>query len=1224
MRILQWNLKGLFNNYPDLNILINEFSPHVIALQETHLPTNKTAYTPHKYIGYFHNLPQNKSAKQGIALFIKKHIKHKRIPVFSNISAIAIEINIGFKFSIVTCYIPPNQKFTAGELIGVINAAPAPTIIIGDFNAWSPLWGSTFSNGRGQIMEDVILSKNLFVLNDRSPTHFSSHKTFTHIDIALCSASIAHKLCSYTLEDLHNSDHFPIITSLITPMQYIIKPRSKFLTDKADWLKYCSLLNTSTSAEIISENINAEASKIKRIIRSAAHISIPQASTKKFSAKLPYWSNLLTALRNTKQALWSKFKQSVTTENLIRYKKANSNFRRELKSAKRIALEKLTANIKPTSSSKKIWNDIKSLSGEHKQNKIDFIQSPVGPIYDPQHIAENFAQTWSNNSKNFNFHPNFITLSNQIISQTYHNPSPCFEATLIESPITLEEFDSTISKMSGKTPGSDKISYPLLKNLPYSLKIRLITLYNNILKQGIVPQEWKKATIIPIPKPNKSSASISDFRPISLIPCIAKVLEKIISKRLMWFLKQKGLISPNQFGFQSGLGVIDPLLYFEHHAATTISTKNHLSVLSLDFEKAFDRIGAHTVLQELKKWDIGDKTYNFIKSFLSNRKITVSVNNQNSNIYPLHNGIPQGSPLSTTLFIIAFNQLSNLITSYRCVDHIIYADDVLIFSALKNLNQVKIIFSNILTEIAEWSKTSGTKVSASKSATFHVCRKRKCTFPNLSFESTQIPHTTTLRILGLIFDKKLTFKEHCKYVRLSLLNRLNIIKFLSSKHCHIHISTLVNIVKALMLSKIDFGLAIYGHCAKSHLALVETPYHIAVKRSIRAFPTSPTKVVLTEAGLPSIPLRTKQNTMMLIPKLLQCKNSLLFNAMKTYRTTKKLSTIVQCINIIKKLDIISTPQLIKENTHPHWLTLKSSIISTLFKYQKSTTNAEQYNQLFNDAVNTYKPEWKIIYTDGSKSDTHTSFAVTNDQGVIITVGVLPPYCSILTAEAAAIYEAVLFIVQSKEKHIICSDSKSTITALLNDTNNSVLIKNIKDILYKHKNIIKIMWIPGHAGIRGNQLADDRAKKASREPVFSYAHVTSKDIRNLLKKELYESNSRDWIDFQHQYKEHNPTGVKPNYPSDCSCQYIKIFVRLRLGHTLRTHNYLLNKTEKPSCTLCNHPNDSVNHILNDCTALAQKRKTIFGNREPSRLLKTPNIDNINAINSFLKICKINNI
>lgn len=89
---------------------------------------------------------------------------------------------------------------------------------------------------------------------------------------------------------------------------------------------------------------------------------------------------------------------------------------------------------------------------------------------------------------------------------------------------------------------------------------------------------------------------------------------------------------------------------YAYCASTTIFSKNLLAVLSLGFKVAFDRVGAHTVLQELKKWDIGKKTYNFNKAFQSNRKFAVCVNKHSSNTYPLHNGIPHGSPL-TTLFI---------------------------------------------------------------------------------------------------------------------------------------------------------------------------------------------------------------------------------------------------------------------------------------------------------------------------------------------------------------------------------------------------------------------------------------------------------------------------------------------------------------------------------------------------------------------------------------------
>lgn len=255
LRILQWNLNGLLNNYADLNILIKEFYPDIIALQETHLPHNNTAHPPNKYTGYYHNCSQIVTHKQGIAVFIKKTMTHKQVPIVSSISCLAVEVDIGYKLTIVNCYIPPHQNFTTRELTNILNIFHTPIILLGDFNAWSPLWGSPSTNTRGQIIEDIILSHNLIVLNDGSPTHFSTHKTFSHPDIILSSASIAPKLSSRTLDELHNSDHFPLITSISHPGWSQIKPKSKFLTDKADWSEFrsiaTSLSNNSPRLKIL-------------------------------------------------------------------------------------------------------------------------------------------------------------------------------------------------------------------------------------------------------------------------------------------------------------------------------------------------------------------------------------------------------------------------------------------------------------------------------------------------------------------------------------------------------------------------------------------------------------------------------------------------------------------------------------------------------------------------------------------------------------------------------------------------------------------------------------------------------------------------------------------------------------------------------------------------------------------------------------------------------------
>uniref|UniRef100_A0A0K8VY27 Putative RNA-directed DNA polymerase from transposon X-element n=1 Tax=Bactrocera latifrons TaxID=174628 RepID=A0A0K8VY27_BACLA len=1226
MRILQWNMNGLLNNYPDLNILINEFSPDIISIQETHIPFNKKLHAPNKYDSYFYNSTQNTSCKQGIAVFIRKSLNHKEIPVSSNISCLAIEVDIGFKITIINCYIPPHQILSVRDISDVLNYFATPIIIMGDLNAWSPLWGSTATNKRGEIIEDIILSHDLIVLNDGSPTHFSTHGTFTHPDVILASATLAPKLTSLTLDDLHNSDHFPIITSLSTPKSYNVKPRSKFLTEKADWPTFCSLAISLSNNKPPCPNINAETTAIKSIIRSAAHLTIPQSSTKKFTAKLPYWSNLLAILRNNKKRLWTKFKRNRTDNNLIEYKKANAVFRKELKSAKRISLENITSNINPSSSPKQIWSDIKALTGCNKRFGLSHIHTDQGPLYSPQDIAEKFAQTWSSLSENSFFHTSFNSLKNQVFSEPYNNPSPSPKALSIEADITINEYDITISALAGKTPGADKISYPILKNIPNPIKSRLVNLYNKILNSGIYPQQWKIATIIPVPKPNKPTSHIENYRPISLLPCMSKVLEKIISTRIMWYARANELISPNQFGFQKGLGVIDPLLFFEHFASTALATRNHVSILSLDFEKAFDRVGAHIVLNELKRWKIGTKIYNIVKSFLCNRKFIVCANRHQSLIYNLYNGIPQGSPLSVTLFIIAFNKVSSIISSNPRVEHFAYADDVVIFTKIKDLQQVEHIFLKILNDINKWSERSGANISASKSSSFHICRKHNCSFPSLHMFNTQIPHTNTLKILGLIFDKTLSYKEHCKSVRLSLLSRLNIIKFLSSKYSLCHSNTIANVTKALLLSKIDHGLSIYGHCAKTHIKLILPPYHAAARRSIRAFPTSPIKAILPEAGLPNIVQRTARNTMVLIPKLFQARNVLLLRqvrtALKHTNVSCKPSTISRCLSIAKQLNIVATPTLVETAISPPYSSLTTSLITTSQQHRKQSTSNNEYQQLHNRALEHYNKTWEVVYTDGSKSDTGTAFAVTNKLGSTIAVYSLPPYCSVFTAEAAAILEAVLFASRNGKKTVICTDSKSAIDAIFNQSNCIPMIQKIRNIIMQHSNAIKIMWVPAHIGIRGNETADRRAKAACCEPLYISEHFTDKDIRKLVKQSISITFSSEWRDYKHHYKDCNPTGSKPYYGTSCPTRNIATFTRLRIGHTLATHAHLLNGTTKPNCPHCGSSDFNVMHILDNCPDLQQIRLSLFNNTKPSDYLKATNDRSINLIAKFVALSKLN--
>ena len=147
----------------------------------------------------------------------------------------------------------------------------------------------------------------------------------------------------------------------------------------------------------------------------------------------------------------------------------------------------------------------------------------------------------------------------------------------------------------------------MITNAPEAFKQRLIDLFNNILKTSTIPHVWKRSNIICIPKPTKNKLEPESYRPISLISCTSKLLEKIIAKRIAWFLTQNNLIHVKQTGFKQNSSTTDALIHIEYfnNITITISSRNHCSIFSIDFEKAFDKIGIHTILGQLKEWNVG-------------------------------------------------------------------------------------------------------------------------------------------------------------------------------------------------------------------------------------------------------------------------------------------------------------------------------------------------------------------------------------------------------------------------------------------------------------------------------------------------------------------------------------------------------------------------------------------------------------------------------------------
>ena len=241
---------------------------------------------------------------------------------------------------------------------------------------------------------------------------------------------------------------------------------------------------------------------------------------------------------------------------------------------------------------------------------------------------------------------------------------------------------------------------------------------------------------------------------------------------------------------------------------------------------------------------------NFIKSFLEDRTIQVRVGSTLSDLYDQEQGVPpQGAILSTTLFNVKLNDIINCL-DYK-TDGSLYVDDFCICFRSKNMQR--------LNRIEDWATRNGFKFSKSKTQCVHFCQQRKIhNDPALYIYGPQIPVVAESKFLGVIFDKKLSFIPHIKYLKAKCLKALNLLKVLSHTSWGADRTTLLHLYRSLIRSKLDYGSIVYGSARKSYLQMLDTVHNQGLRLALGAFRTSPVSSLNVEADEPSLWLRREK------------------------------------------------------------------------------------------------------------------------------------------------------------------------------------------------------------------------------------------------------------------------------------------------------------------------------------------------------------------------------
>ena len=261
-----------------------------------------------------------------------------------------------------------------------------------------------------------------------------------------------------------------------------------------------------------------------------------------------------------------------------------------------------------------------------------------------------------------------------------------------------------------KSTGDDGISMILLKQLSESCSVPLAMIINMSLEQGIVPDAMKLARVIPIHK-SKSKQEFNNYRPISLLSSISKVLEKVVHNRLYSFLTKHNLLYCRQYGFRPKRSTIDAITEFTADVLPSLDSKKKCLSVYLDLSKAFDTINHDILLRKLQYYGVRGTTLAWFRSYLDQRRQYVSYLGTQSNTMVMSFGVPQGSVLGPLLFILYSNDTPNSLIHCKTI---LFADDTTVYIAGDNQQALYDQVNTDLKNLTDWFRANQLSVNPSK------------------------------------------------------------------------------------------------------------------------------------------------------------------------------------------------------------------------------------------------------------------------------------------------------------------------------------------------------------------------------------------------------------------------------------------------------------------------------------------------------------------------------
>ncbi|KAL0829802.1 hypothetical protein ABMA28_003285 [Loxostege sticticalis] len=378
------------------------------------------------------------------------------------------------------------------------------------------------------------------------------------------------------------------------------------------------------------------------------------------------------------------------------------------------------------------------------------------------------------------FNKHFINLTNK--TQTDKGAQfkdslrniPFHHNSLYLTPINENDIIKIIKGLKNtKSTGYDYINTNIIKQCANFIAIPLAHLVNLSLVQGQFPTELKRSIVKPLHK-SGSHDEVNNYRPITLIPILSKIFEKVMHDKISTFISLEKLLKNEQFGFRRGSSTTLACFHLIKEVAQNLNNATHTLAIFLDMSKAFDFVSHKLLLNKLDKYGIRGTALSWIESYLSDREQCVEITRLLENTKKTFSssycynrcGVPQGSVLGPLLFLLYINDLPN-VTDQQCI---LFADDTTLIIKCKKKEELANIANLNLKKIVEWLELNNLNLNVNKTK----CIKFKAKFNDeykfdIKCNDNNVQSVSSTKFLGITLDEFCNWKDHID----SIINKID-------------------------------------------------------------------------------------------------------------------------------------------------------------------------------------------------------------------------------------------------------------------------------------------------------------------------------------------------------------------------------------------------------------------------------------------------------------------